>query len=69
MKIIFPVLEAEMKRRKITKGQLAKTLGISDKSLYNKLHGLAPFTWNEVSMIRNTYFSDMSSDVLFAKDN
>lgn len=64
---VFPVLVAEIAKRKIKRCQLARAIGVSQKSLYNKLHGTTPFTWDEVSILRSTFFPDMSSDDLFAK--
>ena len=67
MEIIYPKLAAELKSRKIKLKDVEALLGISAKSLYNKLRGATAFTWDEVSLIRNTWFADMSSDELFTK--
>lgn len=66
--IIFPVLASEMKRRKIRKRDLAELLDVCDKSMFNKLYGYAPITWDEVCLIRTTYFPDLSSDELFRRE-
>lgn len=63
---VYPTLEGEIAKRKITKKQLAITAGICYKALYNKLHGDVPFTWPEVCAIRAAHFPDMTSDELFA---
>lgn len=67
MDSVFPILEEQMHRKKIKRHELAKLLGCCNKSLFNKLRGITPFTWDEVSLIRNTYFPDISSDELFAR--
>lgn len=64
--VVYPVLEAEMAKRKVKRLQLAQVIGVSYKTLYNKLNGYAPFTWNEVAAIRKAFFADMTSDQLFA---
>ena len=64
---VFPVLVAEIAKRKIKRCQLARAIGVSQKSLYNKLHGTTPFTWDEVTILRNMFFPEFTSDELFAK--
>ena len=64
---VFPVLVAEIAKRKIKKRHLAQAIGVTPKTLYNKLHGTTPFTWDEVVILRSTFFQDLSSDELFAK--
>ncbi len=67
MEIVYPKLAAELKNRGIKLKDVEALLGISAKSLYNKLRGATPFTWDEVSRIRNTWFVDISSDELFTR--
>lgn len=67
MDIVYPKLATELKSRKIKMKDVESLLGISAKSLYNKLRGKTPFTWDEVSLIRNTWFPDMYSDELFIR--
>ena len=63
----YPALVAEMARRGISKKMISQVLGVSERTLYNKLNGATPFTWEEVSAIRKHFFPDISSDELFAK--
>ena len=65
---VYPNLEKEMKRRKITKGALAQIIGVNYRTFYNKWHGLTPFTWPEVCRIRDVFFPDMTLEELFATD-
>lgn len=66
-KIAFPFLIAEIAKRGIKRKQIAEALGINYKSLYNKLTGETPLTWQEASNIRNTFFPDVAYDDLFAR--
>lgn len=62
----YPKLAIEAEKQGVTKGQLAQAAGISYRTFYNKWNGIAPFTWPEICKIREAYFSDMTSDELFA---
>lgn len=64
--IKYPVLEAEMARRGIKKKAMYAQLGISGRSLYNKLTGAVPFTWPEACAIQTTFFPDVAKDKLFS---
>lgn len=65
MAIEYPNLTGEIAKRGIKKVVIANALSISEKALYNKLHGISPFTWNEVCIIKERFFPDMDKDVLF----
>lgn len=65
--IYFPTLEREIAGRGIKKKDIAASIGVCYKSLNNKLSGHVPFTWPEVSTIRNHFFPDLPYDVLFAR--
>ena len=65
--IVYPVLAAEMKTRRIKKNQIAQVAGIGDKTLYNKLHGSASFTWEEVLVIRDKLFPGIPLEELFTR--
>ena len=67
MHAAYPNLVGEIAKRGIKKCVMASTLGISGRSLYNKLSGTVPFTWPETCTIQNTFFPDMDKDTLFAK--
>lgn len=66
MNIKYPTLEAEMARRGIKKKAVYSQLGISGRSLYNKMAGIVPFTWSEACEVQETFFPDISKDALFA---
>ena len=64
---VYPILVAEIAKRKIKKADIAKTLGICDKALYNKLNGLASFTLEEALLLCNEFFPDKTVEELFAR--
>lgn len=47
--------------------KLASELGMSDKTLRNKLNGITDFTWNEALAIRNLINPGMDIEKLFEK--
>lgn len=49
-------LEYRMKQEGVTRNDLQKLLHVSEKTIRNKLSGETDFTWEEVRMVRNTYF-------------
>lgn len=67
MDIIYPILAAKLKENHIKLTRLAQLLCITEKSLYNKLRGITPFTWDEVCTVRAAWFPDVSSDDLFER--
>ena len=66
MKIKFPVLVGLIAARGIKKKSIATKLGISERSFYNKLTGIAPFTWEETGIIQTVFFPDKTKEELFA---
>ncbi len=64
---VYPTLTGEIAKRGIKKSAIAKHIGISNRALYNKLSGLASFTWDEVVEINTYFFPDFSPAQLFAK--
>ena len=58
-------LTREMILRNVSKKEMAKFLGISLPSLYNKLKRKSSFTINEAMALRNTYFKDCEYEYLF----
>ena len=67
MHTVYPVLSVEIARRGIKKCAIASALGISGRSLYNKMCGDVPFTWPEVCRINDRFFPDMDKDRLFTR--
>lgn len=65
----YPLLEREIASRGIKKKVIAESIGVTYRSLNNKMTGRVPFTWPEVSTIRNRFFPDMRPDVLFKSES
>ena len=49
-------LEYRMKQEGVTRADLQQLLGVSEKTIRNKLSGETDFTWGEVKAIRNKFF-------------
>jgi len=64
----YPNLAAEISRRGVRKSVIASSIGISQRTLANKLNGLSPFTWDEAATIRKVFFPDVSLDLLFSTE-
>lgn len=64
---VYPTLIGEIAKRGVKKSAIAKRLDISDRTLYNKLYGIADFTWSEVMSINTCFFPDMDPKELFAR--
>lgn len=62
---MFPNLEAELARRKITKTSLATKIGKTPTTLCLKLNGKAPITLKECLEIKNAINTELSIDYLF----
>lgn len=69
MFVAYPELVAEMAKRKLTRTEVAKEIGISTRALYSKLNGETDFTLSEANAIHSNFFQDMEKDVLFAPAN
>lgn len=67
MLAVYPTLIGEIAKRGIKKSAIAKHLGISERALYNKLYGIASFTWEEVLAINTCFFPDFDPTSLFAR--
>lgn len=65
--VYYPTLEREIAGRGIKKKTIAESINVCNKSLNNKLSGRVPFTWPEVTIIKNRFFPDMSAEHLFAR--
>jgi transcriptional regulator with XRE-family HTH domain len=62
---LFPNLDAEMARRKITRNALAERIHKTLTTLSMKLNGKAPLTLKECIEIRDEVNSDCTVDYLF----
>lgn len=62
----YATLAARIAERGIKKSAIASAVGITPRTLYNKIQGHGEFTWREVNVIRTRFFPDISLDTLFA---
>lgn len=58
-------LEYRMKQENVTRSDIQKLLGVSEKTVRNKISGETDFTWGEVRKIRNAYFPNDDFEKLF----
>lgn len=58
-------LEAEMKRNKITRSDIARLLGLSYRTIHSRFNGESEWNYSECVKIRDAYFPDMLLDYLF----
>ena len=61
-------LEAEMKRNKISRSNIAHTLGLSYRTIHSRFNGESEWTYSECVKVRDTYFPDMDLTYLFQKE-
>ena len=59
-------LEAEMKRNKISRSDIANLLGLSYRTIHSRFNGESEWGYAECVKVRDTYFPDKSLDYLFA---
>lgn len=64
---MYRELVGEMAKKEITKKQLAKDVGMSEKTFHNKLRGRTDFTWSEVKKIRDIVAPTESLERLFSQ--
>ncbi len=62
-------LEAEMKRNKISRSDIANLLGLSYRTIHSRFNGESEWGYAECVKVRDTYFPDKSLDYLFATDD
>lgn len=65
---MFPNLDAEMARKKITRASLAEKLRKTPTTLSLKLNGKAPITLTECVEIKEAIGTDCSIEYLFATE-
>lgn len=63
---MFTNLYVEMKKANITQLKMSKTLGITNRALYNKLTK-GDFTSDEMFTIQKQFFPDKSLEYLFKR--
>lgn len=61
----YPELVAEMAKRRVTRTELARGIGISTRALYAKLTGETDFTLSEAAAIHAQFFPMLNKDTLF----
>lgn len=58
-------LEAEMKRKGVSRMDIANLLGVSYSTIHSRFNGNSEWLYSECILIRDTYFAGMSLDYLF----
>lgn len=66
---MYPNLEAEMARKKITRTELAEILHVTPTTLGNKLNGKSVLSLPECLAIKSALQLSMTVDELFSTDN
>ncbi len=66
---MFPNLEAELKRRDISRNKLAEDLGIAVSTVYARLSGKSPMPVAFAKRIKRTYEINVPMDELFEEAN
>lgn len=61
-------LEAEMKRKKISRSDIASLLGLSYRTIHSRFNGESEWGCSECVKVRDTYFPDKTLDYLFATE-
>ncbi len=61
-------LEAEMKRKSISRTDIANLIGVSYSTIHSRFNGNSEWLYNECLLIRNTYFMGMELDYLFSTE-
>jgi len=66
---MYPNLEAEMARNKITKDKIAKFLKVRYATIHDKMSGRIKrgFTVNEALAIKEKFFPDLTIEYLFQR--
>lgn len=65
---MYSFLRGEMIKAGISIASLSTRIGISEKSMRNKLKGETAFTWNEATAIRGIVSPQMGMEELFKTD-
>ena len=61
-------LEAEMKRKKITRHDIATLLNLSYRTIHSRFNGESDWGYSECVKVRDTYFPGMELSYLFSTD-
>jgi DNA-binding XRE family transcriptional regulator len=68
VKRLYPNLDAEMARSKITKRDLAKCLDVRYATIIDKTKGKRPFLLDEAVKIKRRFFPHCDLEYLFEKN-
>ena len=68
-KNVFPIIEAELRSRKIKYSTLAEAIGLPKGNIERKLGGKVGFSMEEAEAIRTFLGLDMSLEELFSRDD
>lgn len=62
---MYQYLVYRMKVKGISNEMVYKALGVTEKTLRNKIQGITPFTWEEVKKIKQSFFPEENIEELF----
>lgn len=62
-------LEAEMKRKGISRSDIARTLNVSYRTIHSKFNGESEWSYADCVKVRNKYFPNMLLEYLFRLDS
>lgn len=65
---MYRFLRAEMVKSDITISKLANQIGVTEKTLRNKINGETDFTWKEALKVRKIVSPKMGLEELFQTD-
>lgn len=65
---MYRILRGEMVKANISVSKLSSQIGVTDKTLRNKLKGETDFTWPEALTIRRIVNPNMDMEELFQSD-
>lgn len=65
---MYRILRAEMVKANISVKELAIKIGITERSLRNKINGKTEFLWSETLKIRKIVSPDMDLEDLFKSE-
>lgn len=64
----YCVLEEYARRGGVMKKDIAQLLGVSPKTIWNKLRGANDFTFGEAVKIKNRFFPEVPIEQLFERE-
>ena len=64
----YCVLDEYARRGGVMKKDIAQLLGVSPKTIWNKLRGANDFTFGEAVKIKNRYFPEVPIEQLFERE-